>query len=300
MSSGTKVSLGALLVLAIALVAYYTLVVSNQPEPALDGVADASGNQLSDESYQPGPTLDGTPAPAEPVAAVIPEPEPKAEDQPAFTLDLEDLRLTSGDQMIIDTPKGQDPPTTQPGDIAAVDTGDPAVTPLESQPGVAIDVPTEEPDETPLIAVEPDTIVMGQTPDEAEPETYTVQEGESLWTIAKKKLGAGAKWELIAKANPDVDPDRVKAGMKLIIPRPVAERGPISEKTPTDPLGLGFDDETKTIIVGENEGLWDIAAREYGDGTKWRLIYTANKDVIKNPNVIRSGMKLKVPPLPRD
>lgn len=52
-----------------------------------------------------------------------------------------------------------------------------------------------------------------------------------------------------------------------------------------------------TYTVKKNESLWDIAGKPqiYGDPTKWTLIYEANKDKIKKPNLIKAGMKLKIP-----
>jgi nucleoid-associated protein YgaU len=49
--------------------------------------------------------------------------------------------------------------------------------------------------------------------------TYTVQEGDSLWRIASKELGSGAKYPEIEKLNPGVTSKTVlKVGQKLIIP----------------------------------------------------------------------------------
>lgn len=50
-------------------------------------------------------------------------------------------------------------------------------------------------------------------------------------------------------------------------------------------------------IVKKNESLWDIAGRKeiYGNSLKWRDIYEANKDKIRNPDKIREGMRLKIP-----
>lgn len=42
--------------------------------------------------------------------------------------------------------------------------------------------------------------------------------------------------------------------------------------------------------------LWRIAQKVYGDKDKWRLIYLANKDVIKDPNKIYPKQRLKIPP----
>ena len=49
---------------------------------------------------------------------------------------------------------------------------------------------------------------------------YTVQEGDSLWTIAAAQLGSGARYEAIYKLNMDVmkDEDSVAAGVRLKIP----------------------------------------------------------------------------------
>ena len=53
------------------------------------------------------------------------------------------------------------------------------------------------------------------------PCTHTVVSGESLWAIAKKYYGNGAKWSKIYEANKKVigdNPDLIKPGMKLTIP----------------------------------------------------------------------------------
>lgn len=52
----------------------------------------------------------------------------------------------------------------------------------------------------------------------------------------------------------------------------------------------------KSYSVKPNDCLWTIAKRTYGDGSKWRKIYDANKKVIgANPNLIFPGQKLVIP-----
>jgi hypothetical protein len=42
--------------------------------------------------------------------------------------------------------------------------------------------------------------------------------------------------------------------------------------------------------------LWSIALIEYGDGSRWPVIYDANRSLIgSNPNLIRTGMVLTIP-----
>ena len=50
-------------------------------------------------------------------------------------------------------------------------------------------------------------------------------------------------------------------------------------------------------VVVEGECLWMIAGMEYGHPYyyKWPLIYNANRDLIKDPDLIYPGWNLKVP-----
>lgn len=54
---------------------------------------------------------------------------------------------------------------------------------------------------------------------------------------------------------------------------------------------------TKIVEVKPGDSLSKIAKREYGDANKWRLIFEANTDILKNPDLIHPGQKLKIPPL---
>jgi hypothetical protein len=54
-------------------------------------------------------------------------------------------------------------------------------------------------------------------------------------------------------------------------------------------------DRTKRRLVKQGDSLWLLAAREYGDATKWRSI--ANENKIENPRFLEPGMEILVPPL---
>lgn len=47
---------------------------------------------------------------------------------------------------------------------------------------------------------------------------YVVREGDTLSKIAARFYGQGRDWSEIAKRNPDVDPNRLQVGQKLMIP----------------------------------------------------------------------------------
>jgi nucleoid-associated protein YgaU len=52
-------------------------------------------------------------------------------------------------------------------------------------------------------------------------------------------------------------------------------------------------EKTYTVVAGDT--LSKIAKREYGDAAKWHRIYEANKDTIKNPDLIYPGQTFKIP-----
>jgi len=52
-------------------------------------------------------------------------------------------------------------------------------------------------------------------------------------------------------------------------------------------------EETYVVVAGDS--LSKIAKRLYGDANKWRKIHEANKDTVKNPDLIHPGQKLRIP-----
>lgn len=53
--------------------------------------------------------------------------------------------------------------------------------------------------------------------------------------------------------------------------------------------------DTRTVTVKEGDSLSKIAKRELGDANKWHAIFEANKDKIKNPDLIYPGQVLTIP-----
>lgn len=54
---------------------------------------------------------------------------------------------------------------------------------------------------------------------------------------------------------------------------------------------------TKLYEVVSGDSLSKIAKREYGDANEWKRIYEANRDLLKDPDKIYPGQKLKIPAL---
>jgi nucleoid-associated protein YgaU len=68
-----------------------------------------------------------------------------------------------------------------------------------------------------------------------------------------------------------------------------------SSTAPHAPEPVATNGSGKTYVVVKGDSLSKIAKREYGDASKWRRIYEANKDLIKDPDLIYPGQELKVP-----
>lgn len=108
---------------------------------------------------------------------------------------------------------------------------------------------------------------------------YVVQAGESLSSIAAK-INMPGGWQALYALNRDVigpDPDMILPGMRL---RTSGAPAP----TPSKP----------EIVVRSGDSLSSIAIREQIPGG-WQALFNANRDRIKDPDVIFPGQKLRRP-----
>ena len=79
-------------------------------------------------------------------------------------------------------------------------------------------------------------------------------------------------------------------------PEPTPEPQPEPEPTPEpqpEPTPEPQPEGTYVVVRGDN--LSKIALRHYGNSAKWRVIYEANRGLIKDPNKIWPGQVLVIP-----
>jgi nucleoid-associated protein YgaU len=111
------------------------------------------------------------------------------------------------------------------------------------------------------------------------PKSWKLQYGECLWTLASREeiYKDPLKWPRIWRGNKELieDPDWVLAGWELAIPREY----PYAYRVNNDEW------------LGKIAGYWEI----YGDYRKWTLIYEANKDKIRDPDLIFPNQELVIP-----
>jgi nucleoid-associated protein YgaU len=167
---------------------------------------------------------------------------------------------------------------------------------------------------------QPERVEKGPTPlpgKEIKPagEEYVVVDGDSYEKIAKKKLGDGKYWNLIAEANPTVKASALRPGKTIIVPpkpepkvAPTVEPKPdlatkIEEPKKVDSKELPvFSNGTKgerlyTVQAGDT--LSGISVKVYNTSRYVNQIHEANKEKLEDPSMLYVGMKLVMPDLPR-
>ena len=119
--------------------------------------------------------------------------------------------------------------------------------------------------------------------------TYTVQRGDSLWSIARQHLGSGERYTEVAALNHDVlgdHPGFLQPGWVLHVP--------------DDNATSGADEHTVTVQEGDT--LSAIAEHELGSAEQVPAIVKATQQTtqpgglhLNNPNMIRPGWKIVIP-----
>jgi len=65
--------------------------------------------------------------------------------------------------------------------------------------------------------------------------------------------------------------------------------------SPTGGAAAGNAPTARMYIVQSGDSLSKIAKKFYGNANTWKKIFDANRDVVKNPDVIQPGWKLQIP-----
>ena len=133
---------------------------------------------------------------------------------------------------------------------------------------------------------------------------HVIQSGDSFSSLAAKYLGHAKHASLIAKANPGVQPRRLRVGMRVKIPpAPLTPaQATSSVKQPTTPRKVKVSEPIPPVPakhaykVKPGEGWYDLSRRFLGDGTRWPELFELNRErVSHNPQLLRAGTVIELP-----
>lgn len=124
---------------------------------------------------------------------------------------------------------------------------------------------------------------------------YVVRDGDDLTSIAVKLYGHAGGAQAIWSVNRDrlSDPNVLPIGLELRIPPawsvPAVQHNPLSSQV-IEPAR-----RPAKVRVGPGETLESLAQRFYGDRSMAPRLFEANRDLLRNPQLVVAGMELRLP-----
>ena len=124
---------------------------------------------------------------------------------------------------------------------------------------------------------------------------HKVRPGESLSSICQQYYGDVLRVSELARFNDIADPDMVRAGRKLRIPKADALAG---DDRSNPAASSGGADRSRTYTIKRGDSLSVVAQRLLHSAGRWRQLYELNRNVISDPDTLQVGTVIKVPPSP--
>ncbi|WP_245875314.1 LysM peptidoglycan-binding domain-containing protein [Tabrizicola aquatica] len=153
------------------------------------------------------------------------------------------------------------------------------------------------------VTTAPEAPAAQDTPDvppEAPVTAEATPEAATTAPAAEAPVAAAPAADAVPDATPDTAPDTAitEAPAPEAVPEAVAEAAPAAPVQPADaapaataPAAAGF----VTVTVQPGFTLWGIAQERYGDGVMYVQVFEANRDKIRDPNLIYPGQVFSVP-----
>ncbi|MBP0439294.1 5'-nucleotidase C-terminal domain-containing protein [Tianweitania sediminis] len=212
---------------------------NSEQTPAEPTASEPPSAEPTSQPTNTEPTQNSEQTPVEPTASEPPSAEPTSQPTtttpPASTTPATNEAAPAPamnpalDANDIDVPEPVAPAPTTPPTNFGTEAPAPSGTSANTQPTQNSEQTPTEPTASEPPSAEPTNQGASTTPTPeasaatmnapaASEQRRTVRRGDSLWRIAEEVYGDGAKWRVIADANPAVRSGRLAVGMELVIP----------------------------------------------------------------------------------
>jgi len=110
--------------------------------------------------------------------------------------------------------------------------------------------------------------------------------------VAESQAGADGRWKIVPADPVESGQHKLRLDRLAQDGRPTARLEMPFERVPAPATGSG-DNRRLYVVRGDN--LWNIARAHYGVGYHHTVIYGANKEQIRNPDLIYPGQVFSLP-----
>lgn len=131
---------------------------------------------------------------------------------------------------------------------------------------------------------------------------HIVRQGDTLYKLSRQYYGNTENWILIYNANKGRlgDNNTLYVGQELTIPDTKAlaqgpKRNDLKPLRSEKIINNDKEQDYKTYEVKKGDTLYKIARQFYNDGSKWRKIYEANKEILPNSSDLEAGKVIVIP-----
>lgn len=268
-------------------------------------------------SINPVPSDDIADKPSEPIADASGAAEKVVDPTPpAKSKDIDWNKLLNGQSLMTETPV-----PAKGGQVAQAPKVTPVADALEPKPTapqapIADPAPVSEAAPKYTVANPPPGVIADPSPEYfkqqnapatrpsngevvATARTHRVASNETLSSIASAAYGNPNLWPAIVKANPNLDPNRMKVGQTINLPdlKDVKPSEPQNASAKIGPAAAPLD--SKHYRVQSGDSLHKISVHLYGKSTLADSIYELNKSTIgEDPARLKVGQVLVLPETP--
>ncbi|MEW6525305.1 MAG: LysM peptidoglycan-binding domain-containing protein [Spirochaetota bacterium] len=138
------------------------------------------------------------------------------------------------------------------------------------------------------------------SPNDIKAAEESLAQAKSLFNDAKYKESMIASGQAISIAQ-GVSSKKAVAVAPVPVTEEQGKEGVGVKEEQKEAIQKKVEEETEYTLYkvkynpAKRDCLWRIAEKFYNDGFKWKVIYEANRDKVKNPNLIKPGWTLKIP-----